>query len=220
MTQPRKLLLAALVFYGIVVGVLPYALHEFFGLQTDPRKTQGAVFYPWNFSPLHAIALFTAATMTDWRKAIFIPIAMRVGTDLGIFLVTGDRSLALYDYQAIVYGGMLLFVVLGVLLRREHSPLSLRGASGGGERSLRIGGAALSGEVLFFLISNFGSWLMYDTYPHTASGLMACYIACIPSFGRSLIGTIVYSGALFGGSAWLENRGRAGEHAIVPQRVD
>jgi hypothetical protein len=219
MSQPRKLILLALVFYGILVGVLPYALSEFFGLQTDPRKVRVA-FYPWNFSPQCAISLFVAATLKDWWKALLIPVAIRVGTDFGIWLITQDIDLAIYPYQAMVYFGLFLFIAIGLLLRMENSPLSLKKATTTGQRALRIGGAGFAAEFLFFIVSNFGSWLMYDTFPHTPAGLLACYIVAIPFFGRSLASTLVYCGMIFGAYAWHEERVVNEERPLAAQRIE
>ncbi len=54
-----------------------------------------------------------------------------------------------------------------------------------------------------WLITNFGMWLGTAMYPHTATGLVACYVNAIPFFGRTLAGDLLYTGALFGLHAWL-----------------
>src|SRR5262245_18048557 len=123
MSQPRKLIFLALILYSVAIGVLPYLLASVFGVQTDPRTR--VAFYPWNFSPLCAISLFAASTITDWKKALLVPMALRLATDAGIWLISGDIDFAIYPYQVIVYIGMLLFIATGILLRMEKSPLSL-----------------------------------------------------------------------------------------------
>ena len=73
------------------------------------------------------------------------------------------------------------------------------------------GGAAFLGSVQFFLISNFGLWVSgISVFPLTLSGLMACYLAGIPYFGRSIASDMVYAGLLFGLHAWLTR-------AVLPQ---
>jgi hypothetical protein len=69
---------------------------------------------------------------------------------------------------------------------------------------LRVGGAAVASSVLFFLITNFGTWTLSGMYPMTASGLAACYVAAIPFFQNTIAGDLFYSGLLFGGFALLE----------------
>ena len=58
---------------------------------------------------------------------------------------------------------------------------------------------SLLGSVLFFLVSNFGSWCwdIGEAYPRTLSGLMTCYIAGIPFYKMHLISTLAFSALLF-----------------------
>jgi hypothetical protein len=59
-------------------------------------------------------------------------------------------------------------------------------------------------SLQFFLISNFGAWLGHlAIYPYTLGGLVSCYIAAIPFYGRTLASDLLYSAALFGLHAWL-----------------
>src|SRR5438094_28584 len=58
--------------------------------------------------------------------------------------------------------------------------------------------ANVLGATAFYLISNFGVWVGWHTYPPTWSGLVQCYVAAIPFFGRTLGSTIIFSAVLFG----------------------
>jgi hypothetical protein len=78
------------------------------------------------------------------------------------------------------------------------------------ESPLWIGAAVVVASLQFFLISNFGAWLgSFATYPHTLGGLVSCYIAAIPFYGRTLASDLLYSAALFGLHAWLSRSGGA-----------
>ena len=55
----------------------------------------------------------------------------------------------------------------------------------------RVGGA-LSGALLFFIITNFGVWTS-GLYGLNFNGLVACYIMAIPFFTNTLISTLVFS---------------------------
>ena len=48
--------------------------------------------------------------------------------------------------------------------------------------------------------------MLGTTYPHDLTGLVTCYTAALPFFKHSLIGMAVYSTAMFGGFALLEQR--------------
>jgi hypothetical protein len=51
--------------------------------------------------------------------------------------------------------------------------------------------------IIFFIITNFGVWTS-GYYGLTLEGLIACYIAAIPFFHMTLLGTIVYTGLFYG----------------------
>ena len=55
----------------------------------------------------------------------------------------------------------------------------------------RISGA-LSGAIIFFLITNFGFWFV-GMYEFSLKGITEAYIMAIPFFGYSLISTFVFS---------------------------
>jgi predicted cupin superfamily sugar epimerase len=62
----------------------------------------------------------------------------------------------------------------------------------------RVGVAVLASSTSFFILSNFMVWLSSGMYPHTASGLVACYVAAIPFYANDAMSTAVTAGALFG----------------------
>ena len=60
----------------------------------------------------------------------------------------------------------------------------------------RITGAML-GVVIFFLLTNFGVWML-GSYGYTFEGLIVCYTLAIPFFGYNLISTFIFSGIIEG----------------------
>ena len=64
---------------------------------------------------------------------------------------------------------------------------------------------ALGGAVVFFLISNFGSWLTpIFGYERSLEGLLQCYAAGVPFFRAMLVGDLIYVPLLFGVFALAE----------------
>jgi len=51
---------------------------------------------------------------------------------------------------------------------------------------------ALFGALIFFIITNFGVWLI-GSYGYSFKGILNCYILALPFFGYSLISTFVFS---------------------------
>ena len=58
-------------------------------------------------------------------------------------------------------------------------------------------------SLQFFLVTNFGVWLMWSMYPHTPTGLLGCYEAGLPFFRNQLVGDLGFAAVLFGLHAWL-----------------
>ena len=84
--------------------------------------------------------------------------------------------------------------------------LSWRGLELAAFLSLRLVVLVLIGSVLFFLVTNFTTWLGSTMYPQTGSGLVAAYVAGIPFFKWTVLGTLFYAAAMFGGFALLRRQ--------------
>jgi len=65
---------------------------------------------------------------------------------------------------------------------------------------------------LFFLVTNFAVWYGSSFYPQTGAGLMGCYAAGLAFYNsqsfflNGLLGDLFFSGLLFGGYYWLQQR--------------
>jgi hypothetical protein len=135
-----------------------------------------------NFTPVGSMSLFGGARLRSWQ-AYLLPLVLMVVTDP----LVGGYSAA----TPFVYASFLISVWLGGRYLRSS------------ENAVRIGAVCAVSSLQFFLITNFGTWLGTALYPHTASGLAACYVAAIPFYGRTLAGDLLYTAALFGLHAWL-----------------
>ena len=151
--------------------------------------------HPPNFSPVEAIALFGGAYFANRWAAVWVPLAAMFLSDLALGLVNGGIywSYFLSAGYLLVYLCIALSAVLG---------FGLRGRVG----VLRVGGYSLVGSLLFFIVTNFGAWLGSPMYPQTGAGLAAAYVAGIPFFQWTMLGTLFYSALLFGGFALLRHR--------------
>ena len=148
--------------------------------------------HPWNLSPAYAMELFCGARLCSWQ-AFAIPLATRLVTDILLFpfyLPLLTDPILYFMPLPLVYLSVVINVLLGRLLVRTESPLW-------------IGICGFLGSVQFFLITNFSSWLAFNTYPHTLSGLMACYVAGLVYYLPVLISYLLFSAVLFGAHAWL-----------------
>ncbi len=140
--------------------------------------------HPPNFTPIGAMALFSGA-MLGRRGAVAF------AAPLGALLVS-DLALGLfYPGMAFVYSSVALVVVIGWVVAARRSVIA-------------VGVAALASAISFFVLTNFGMWLLSGLYPLTAAGLAACFVAAIPFFQNTLAGDLFYSALLFGGFALIE----------------
>ena len=51
---------------------------------------------------------------------------------------------------------------------------------------------SLVGSILFFIVSNFGVWLLGNLYEKNISGLINCYVLAIPFYKNTLISTLIF----------------------------
>lgn len=131
----------------------------------------------YNYSPVEAIALFGGAYFLDRRLAFLVP--------LGAMLVS-DVIIGLHALLPVVYGCIALTTLLG---------FNLRNRVGAG----RVAAYGVVSATLFFVVTNFFVWLLGSMYPHDGAGLVACYVAAIPFYKNTLVGTALWSVLMFGG---------------------
>lgn len=84
-----------------------------------------------------------------------------------------------------VYGSITIITCLGFMGRNNVSVK-------------KVVGLSLIGAICFFVITNFGVWILGSMYPKTPAGLIECYVAGIPFFRNTVSSTLLYSAALFG----------------------
>lgn len=151
--------------------------------------------HPPNFSPIEAVALFGGAYFAKRQWALVVPLAAMFASDLVLGLINGGIYWSYFASAGylLVYACIALSTVLG---------FGLRGKVGAG----RVLGYSLAGSLLFFAVSNFGAWLASPAYAKSAAGLASAYVAGIPFFQWTVLGTLVYAALLFGGFELLRRQ--------------
>ena len=146
--------------------------------------------HPLNFTPIGALGLFAGAYIVD-RRIWMLPL---------VALLLSDFFIGFYEPIAMlfVYLGFALSAFLGRFMLSEK------------RTSYRLGGAAIASATLFFIVSNFGTWLTGMLYPVSIAGLIECYVMAIPFYGNTLMGDLFYVVVLFGTfecmQTWLQKR--------------
>tara|TARA_B100000959_G_scaffold277836_1_gene335103 strand:+ start:640 stop:1131 length:492 start_codon:yes stop_codon:yes gene_type:complete len=122
--------------------------------------------HPPNFTSLVALSFYIPVVF----GIIYIPLVL-------ISFVITDVLIGFHNILFFTWGST---VIIGLFSRLFIS-------SG---LKLRITGA-LTGAVLFFIITNFGVWLT-GSYGYTIKGIIDCYTMAIPFFGYTLISTLMF----------------------------
>jgi hypothetical protein len=139
-----------------------------------------------NFTPIAAMALFAGTYFDRKQYAFAIPFAAMFISDLVI---------GLHANMPAVYLGFAITVLIGMAIRKKVT-------------AWNVAFAALASSVIFFMVTNFASWLASPFYPQTPAGLAECYIAGLAffndaSFGISffvndVLGTMFFSAVFYG----------------------
>ena len=150
--------------------------------------------HPPNVTPVGAVALFGTASFQKKWYGFFISLT-------ALFL--SDIVLGLHKTMIYVYLSFALIALMGLFLRKNFSFKYLVVLSFGG-------------SFIFYIITNFGLWHLYDFYPKTAHGLWLCYLAGLPYFKNTLLGDLGYNLALFGITKWLNARTPLFQKGLLP----
>lgn len=152
----------------------------------------------WNFNAIGAAALFGGMMIRNKRQAYLLPILTLFLSDLFLQFFTNVQTFygAYIGQLFFVYGAFLFITWIATRIKKADA--------------LTILVASIGTGVLFYLITNLGTFLTTNLYPHTFSGLIACYAAGIPFYKEGdlfssfalngILGNIFFSAVLFG--AW------------------
>jgi len=120
-----------------------------------------------NFAPVAAVALCGAAYLPR-RLAAILPLAMLFVSDLVLNVFHYHQPLFTFDILP-------RYVALGVI---SLLGFALRGRSNLGRLLL----ASVAGSVIFFVVSNTGSWLSDPGYAKTAAGWFQAMTTGLPGY--------------------------------------
>lgn len=146
--------------------------------------------HPQNFVPISAMALFSASYYNRKYLAFMMPILAMFLCDI---VLTNVVYAGFYDKFVLFYPGAIYTYMSFVVIALVGFVLLKKVSVG------RVIASSLLASVIFFLISNFGTWASgLMPYSKDFSGLMTCYVAGIPFFKNTLLGDLFYCGVMFG----------------------
>ena len=134
-----------------------------------------------NFNPVGAIALMGGLLFGRKLIAFIIPLGALFIGDLLLASANPANSSYLFSSSFLfVYLAFASIIGLGILLAKKHT-------------IMHVVGGSLGAAIIFFLISNFGSWLYLEIYPKSFSGLITALEAGIPFFRPFLVSQLLFS---------------------------
>ena len=166
------------------------------------RIPNAAQLTPWaNFTPIGAMGLFGGAYFTSKWKAFAFPLLTLLVSDLIINLFVFDGKYgAMYSGWYVIYGVFALIVFYGKWILQKVSVKNVVIAS-------------IVAAVSHWLIADFTVWMGGGTDLRTMTpltknwaGLLQCYAQGFPFMKNFLMGTLAYSGILFGGFELAKQR--------------
>jgi len=127
--------------------------------------------HPPNFTPIISVAILSGFLF----KNIYISFVV-----LLFSLLISDLFIGFYTNMIFVYISIL---VIALTYFKNINKINYK----------KLFLISLTGSLIFFIISNFGVWLLGSMYQKNIHGLVKCYFLAIPFFKNTLLSTIFYS---------------------------
>jgi hypothetical protein len=147
-----------------------------------------------NFQPMTALALFAGAIFFSNKKfALMIPVSAMIFSDILLHFFS-QRLIGYYigfhESMAAVYLSLALVSIFAIKFTRNNKLSTILAGS-------------VFGAMIFFLITNFSSWLLSPDinnlpYSKDFNGFIRCYTEAIPFFRNTLLSSMIYSFVMFG----------------------
>ena len=131
--------------------------------------------HPPNFTPIIAVAIMSSY----FFRNIYLSFVVII-----ISMLLADIFIGFYGHIFFVYLSLLLITAVFTQIGR----------------TIKIGNLFIFGffgSLIFYLVSNFGVWIVSDMYEKNLIGLINCYLFAIPFFVNTLLSTIFYSYTAF-----------------------
>ncbi|MEO2088649.1 MAG: DUF6580 family putative transport protein [Gemmataceae bacterium] len=158
----------------------------------------------FNVALFGAVGLFAAGRVGFW-PAVAVTLGAKLTSDVMNYAAHGRDANYLPMWEVVLC--FAVYPACGRLLRRTENPLA-------------VGGAAVLGSGLFFLLTNFGSWVRQALpYPYTADGLVQCYREGLPFYRGTFLGDVGGAFVLFAAHAVLSRVLFPAERVAVPAAI-
>ena len=141
-----------------------------------------------NFTPVGAVTLLGAAYFARKFLAVIVPVLAMWLSDL----LLNNTLYASYSEGFQWFASYQLFTFLAIGLTAVFGMKWFTKVS-----NIKIFGGAVAAALIFFVVTNFGTWLEGAMYAKTLAGLIACYVAAIPFLLNTLASNLIFGFAVF-----------------------
>lgn len=148
--------------------------------------------HPPNFTAVGAMALFGAAYLSPRWISFAIPFVALWISDLFI----NNLLYASYFESFVWFFNPSSYLAFGLIILSGSALLKK-------VKFTNVVAAGFTASLIFFIVSNFASWMGNPLYPQTGSGLLTCYAAGIPFFWNTLAGDLSFGLLMFGSFEWI-----------------
>lgn len=149
-----------------------------------------------NFTPVAAITLLGAGFYSKRILAFIVPLASLWLSDLIlnniIYSVYFEKFTWFTSFQIFTFASIALTALLGIKLFSKIT-------------AGRVLGGTVASALIFFLITNFGSWIANPMYAQNFGGLITSYVAGLPFLVNSLSSNVLFGFILFYGYSLFLN---------------
>lgn len=137
----------------------------------------------FNFTAVGGMLLYFGARRS-WREML-APLAVLMALDFFLTVSVYHYGFVWQQYLP-TWAWYVAAMALGQILLKSKTTF------------VRVAAGALLGPTSFFLLSNYAVWATSPTYPHSAGGLGACFMAGLPFYRNDLISTTLVAAVAFG----------------------
>jgi len=131
--------------------------------------------HPPNFTPIIAVAIMSSCFFKNINLSIII---------LVISMLLSDLFIGFYYNIFFVYFSLILITIIFFKINKKIN-----------YKTLLI--FSFFGSLIFYIISNFGVWMLGNLYEKNVSGLINCYVLAIPFFKNTFLSTALFSYAAY-----------------------
>lgn len=132
--------------------------------------------HPWNFTAVGAVAVVSGFLIENKILKLVLPISI---------LILSDAIIGFHITIPFVYFGFAVMTLVPTLFQNQ-------------KLNYRFVVAPMIGSFLFYLISNFGVWLLEPgLYPKTISGLVDCYVMAVPFYKTQFLADVLLTPIIY-----------------------